>query len=234
MAKLVERIRAAAFDLDGTLVDSAADIAAAANAMLEALGFHPLPERQIKSLIGGGVERLVAGALAQSAGHVPGSGYLTASRQLFRERYAERLFQRSRVYPGVMEGLLALEASGIRLCCITNKASAFTLPLLDQAGLAQRFPLVLCADQPEQRKPAPALLIAGYEHFGVGPDEFLYVGDSRADIAAARAALCPVAVVSYGYNQGLTLADENPDWIIDSIAEVVTLPAMQRIARAEC
>jgi phosphoglycolate phosphatase len=91
---------------------------------------------------------------------------------------------------------------------------------------------VLCADQPEQRKPAPELLIAAYKHFCVRPDELLYVGDSRADIAAARAARCPVAVVSYGYNQGFTLADDDPDWIIDSIAEVVTLPAMRRVAHA--
>ena len=233
MPEPVERICAVAFDLDGTLVDSTADLAAAANAMLETLGFYPLPQPQIESLIGDGVERLVAGALAQSAGCPPNPGTVATAMELFRRRYAEGLFVHSIVYPGVAEGLRSLEALGIKLCCITNKRSEFTRPLLGAAGLAERFALVLCADRPEQRKPAPELLTAACEHFGVSPRELIYVGDSRVDIAAARAARCPVAVVDYGYGRELALADGDPDWIIHSIAELVALPAIRRNADAE-
>jgi len=233
MPKLVERIRAAAFDLDGTLVDSAADLAAAANSTLEALGFYPLTERQIESLIGDGIERLVAAALAESAGCAPRQGTVATALELFSRRYAEQLFVRSSVYPGVVEGLGSLDALGIKLCCITNKRSAFTLPLLDAAGLADRFALVLCADRPEQRKPAPDLLIEACAHFGVRPEELLYVGDSRADVAAARAANCPVAAVDYGYSGGRTVADADPDWIIASFVDLLTLPAIRRSADAQ-
>ncbi len=233
MPRLVERIHAAAFDLDGTLVDSAPDLAAAANAMLETLGYMPLPERRFARLIGDGIDRLIDGVLAESAGHTAKPAEFATAAGLFRRRYGERLFDRSRVYPGVVEGLRALGALGIKLCCVTNKHSTFTLPLLDAAGLAGLFAFALCADRAEERKPAPDLLIAACKRLGVEPDELLYVGDSIADIAAARAARCPVAVVDYGYNQGRSLADEDPDWIIGSIADLVALPAMKRFANTD-
>jgi phosphoglycolate phosphatase len=233
MPQLIESFRAAAFDLDGTLVDTAPDLAAAANATLEALGYAPLATRQIESLIGAGVERMVWGSLAESAGRTPEPATVATATALFRRRYAECLFERSRVYPGVIEGLQALDALGIKLCCVTNKHSAFTLPLLKTAGLAARFAFALCADRPEERKPAPDLLIAASERLGVEPDQMLYVGDSRVDIAAARAARCSVAVVDYGYNGGHSLADEHPDWIIGSVAELLALPSEKRFANTE-
>ncbi|HMA32067.1 MAG TPA: phosphoglycolate phosphatase [Casimicrobiaceae bacterium] len=227
------RFRAVAFALDGTLVDSAPDLAATANATLEALGHAPLPEARVAALIGGGVERLVEGALAASTGRAAAAGALAAALALFRRSYAERLFDRSRVYPGVVEGLEALDALGIACCCITNKASAFTLPLLDAAGLGRRLAFALCADRREERKPAPDMLLAACLRLHVAPAELLYVGDSRIDIEAARAAGCPVAVVDYGYHQGYSLADERPDWIIGSLVELSALPAMPRFAKLQ-
>jgi len=220
------RVRAVAFDLDGTLVDSAPDLAAAANAMLEALGHARLPESRIAALIGNGIDRLVEGALAASTGRATGSRPLTTATALFRRCYAERLFDRSRVYPGVIEGLEALDALGVPRCCITNKASAYTLPLLDAADLARRLAFALCADRPDERKPAPGMLVAACGRLGVDPGEMLYVGDSRIDVEAARAAGCPVAVVDYGYHQGFSLAAEHPDWIIGSLVELSALPVM--------
>lgn len=224
MPRLIERFRAVAFDLDGTLVDTAPDLAAAANAMLDALGYAQLSTRRIESLVGGGVERMVCGALAESAGRAPKPPTVATATEVFRRHYAESYFQRSRVYPEVIEGLRALNALRIKLCCVTNKPSTFTLPLLDAAGLAARFAFALCADRPEERKPAPRLLIAARERLEVKPDEMLYVGDSRVDIAAARAAQCPVAVVDYGYDDGRSLAAAHPDWIIASLAALVALP----------
>jgi phosphoglycolate phosphatase len=227
------RVRAVAFDLDGTLVDSAPDLAAAANAMLEALGHARLPEARIVALIGNGIDRLVDGALAASTGRATDTRPLATASALFRRCYAERLFDRSRVYPGVIEGLEALDALGVARCCITNKASAFTMPLLDAADLARRLAFALCADRPEERKPAPDMLIAACTRLDVAPGEMLYVGDSRIDIEAARAAGCPVAVVDYGYHHGFSLAAERPDWIIGSLVELSALPAMPPFANLQ-
>ena len=232
MPRLVERIRAAAFDLDGTLVDSASDLAAAANAMLGMLGHVPLAENRIAMLIGDGIDRLVEGVLSASTGQDVEPAVLMAAGGLFRQHYAEHLFERGRVYPGVPEGLRTLADGGIRLCCVTNKHSAFTLPLLDVAGLTNFFAFALCADRAEERKPKPDLLLAASARFEVAAGELLCVGDSRADIAAARGARCPVVAVNYGYNQGRPIAAERPDWIIGSITEIVALPAKPRFANA--
>ncbi len=232
MARLIDRIRAAAFDLDGTLVDSAPDLAAAANAMLKALGNRRLAEYRITALIGDGVDRLVEGVLTTSLRRAPAPAALAAAGTLFRRIYAERLFDRSRVYPGVVQGLGALRKAGIRLCCVTNKHSAFTAPLLDAAGLARRFAFALCADRAEERKPKPDLLLAACARFGIAPAELLYVGDSRADIGAARAAGCPVAAVDYGYNQGRPILAERPDWVITSLAEIAALSTERTLAHA--
>ena len=233
MPKLLEHIRAAAFNLDGTLVDSAPDLALAANSMLELLGYAPLTKNRIEGLIGGGIDRLVDGVLIESIDRVAGPAVLAAARSRFRQLYAERLFDRSRVYPGVTEGLRMLGEAGIRLCCVSNKESAFTLPLLEAAGLTRFFAFALCADCAEERKPKPDLLLAASARFQVAPGGMLYVGDSPTDIAAARAAACPVAAVDYGYTDPRRLAEKRPDWIIGSIAELVTLPAEPRSANAE-
>lgn len=232
MPRLIERFSAVAFDLDGTLVDTAPDLAAAANAVLEALGYPPLATRRIESLIGAGIEHMVWGSLAESTGRDPDSATVASAIEIFRRHYAERLFDRGRIYPGVSEGLQALEARGIRLCCVTNKASAFTLPLLAAAGLAGRLTFALGADRPEERKPAPDLLLAACRRLGLEPHELLYVGDSPVDIAAARAARCSVAVVHYGYTGAAALADAQPDWIIGSLEELLVLPSEQRFANA--
>jgi phosphoglycolate phosphatase len=229
MHKRAERLRAAAFDLDGTLVHTVPDLAAAANAMLAALGLPALTEPRIAGLVGGGVERLVEGALAERMRPEADAASLAKATALFRGEYAARVFDRSRVYPGVFDGLRRLRARGIPTCCVTNKHSAFALPLLDAAGLAGLLSFALCADGADQRKPAPDLLIAAGERLGVPPRRLLYVGDSRIDIATARAAGCPVAVVDYGYSHGLSLAEARPDWIVSSIADLATLPVWQRL-----
>ena len=232
MQKLIERVRGAAFDLDGTLVDSAPDIADAANAMLNLLGYPLLAERRITAMIGGGVDRLIERALAESTGAAPRAAVLRTAGDAFRRHYATRLFQRSRVYPGVLEALETLAQSGLRLCCVTNKASVFALPLLDAAGLSKFFSFVLCADSPENRKPDPALLLETCRRFEVQPEELLCVGDSAADVAAARAAGCPIAAVSYGYNGERPVALEQPDWIVGRLTEIAELPDAARAAPA--
>lgn len=223
MARLLERIRAAAFDLDGTLVDTAPDLGAAANTMLDTLGHETLPEHRFRSLIGAGTDEFIARALTESLGEAPQHAALGAAAALFGRLYRARLFERSRVYPGVPEVLRALDYAGIALCCVTNKHSVFTLPLLEAAGLREFFAFTLCADHAEDRKPKPDLLLAACTHLGVAPEEMLYVGDSHTDVAAAAAAGCRVVVVDYGYDHGLPRDDVRPDAIVRSLTEIVTI-----------
>lgn len=223
MHRPIDCLQAVAFDLDGTLVDSAPDIAEAVNVMLRMFGYTPLPQHCISALIGNGVERLVEGALAQSVGQPPNPTLLRTAVGLFERLYLGHLFEQSRVYPGVIEALEALRAGGISLCCITNKNSLFALPLLKAARLDAFFAFTLCADRREERKPRPDLLLAACARFAITPPGLLYVGDSRNDVIAACAAGCPIALVDYGYNHGLPIAQEAPDWIIENLTQIVAL-----------
>ena len=224
MAKLIERIRAAAFDLDGTLIDTAPDLAAALNLTLARLGHAMLPERRIPALVGEGIDRFLTKALTESSGAPPSQAALPAAAALFARLYGERLFDKSRVYPGVPQGLAALEHAGIALCCVTNKHSAFAIPLLEAALLHEYFAFTLCADRVEQRKPKPDLLLDACAHLAVEPGEMLYVGDSHTDVIAAEAAGCRVLVVNYGYDHGRPIDDLGPDRIIGNLLEIVAMP----------
>lgn len=260
MLKLIDCIEAVAFDLDGTLVDTAPDLAAAANMMLVILGATALPDHRIPALIGGGVDSFVEGVLGESAGlgahrgrasrsggrgadscPFPVPALLSRGRRrdpdpaltktaaaLFRHLYRQRLFERGRVYPGVIESLQMLQSAAIPVCCITNKESRFTLPLLDAAALRARFVAVLCADRHEDRKPSPNLLIAACAQLDVQPAQLLYVGDSPSDVVAARAAGCRVVAVAYGYNHHLALAEARPDAIVANLTELVSVGMRQQ------
>ena len=209
-----------AFDLDGTLVDTAPDIATATNDMLAGLGCAPLPAGDIVALIGHGVDRLVADAIKRSTGARAEPGLLSHAITLFRDCYGERLFVQSRVYPGVVDALDALAARGVRACCVTNKPTAFALRLLEAAALSARLSFVLGADRPDERKPAPNLLLAACARLSVAPVELLYIGDSSVDVEAARAAGCAVAVVDYGYG-GMRVTELEADEVIGNLAELL-------------
>jgi phosphoglycolate phosphatase len=226
MTLFVEGFRAVAFDLDGTLVDSAPDLALAANGMLAALGHRALPQERIAAAIGDGIDALVARTITESTGATPGAGTLAEAAAAFRELYAQRFFEASRIYPGVREGLEALAARGLPLGCITNKASRFTHALLEKAGLAKWLAFVECADALEQRKPAPYLLQKACRDLGIAPRELLYVGDSALDVAAARAAGCPVVMVAYGYNRGRPASESGADAVIASLADLAEMRAV--------
>jgi phosphoglycolate phosphatase len=218
---LLNGANAAGFDLDGTLIDSAPDIAAAANAMLEALGLRTLPEAHFPGLIGDGVDQLVRRALTASAATAPDAAQQTRAHELYRRLYAARLFERSRVYPGVAAGLRALREAGVRLCCITNKAHEFVEPMLAAAGLLSLFEFSLSPRHDAERKPSPVMLLAACARLDSRPAEFVYVGDSRTDILAARAAHCGAVAVDYGY-QREALAELTPDAVIGSLVELTT------------
>lgn len=223
MSAWIKRLRVVAVDLDGTLIDSQPDLAVAANVVLESLDLPALPPGRVGQFIGGGIEALVRRVLEERGQQATARQVRSALGQ-FQQHYRDNLFVHSRVFPGVIEGLDALRASGLSVCCITNKAAEFAQPLLAAARLDGCLDAVFCAAAPEQRKPGPWLLRYACRCFGITAQQLLMIGDSRNDIAAARAAGCRVAAVDYGYNQGRPIADDQPDWIISSLLQVMRLP----------
>lgn len=207
-------------DLDGTLIHTAPDLAASANRMLEALGMTTHEQARVETWIGNGVSRLVKRALTGDMDAEPEGELYDRAYPLFLQFYGEQVADRSRPYPGVLEGLEALKAAGFGLACITNKAEAFTIPLLKALKLDGYFSLVLSGDSLSKKKPDPLPLLHACEHFGVTPEHAVLVGDSVNDTQAARNAGMPVILVSYGYNRGQDVRELNPDAVVDSLADV--------------
>jgi phosphoglycolate phosphatase len=207
-------------DVDGTMVDSVPDLAYCVDQMMQALDRPPHGEARVRNWVGNGVERLVRRALVgQLDGDPPERDYDRA-HAIFVELYAANTSKRSRLYPGVREGLDWLRAAGYRLGCVTNKAARFTLPLLADLGVRDDFKLVVSGDTLPVKKPDPAPLLHAARHFGVAPGESLMVGDSVSDVRAARAAGFQIVCVSYGYNHGVDIRTADPDAVIDSLLQL--------------
>ncbi|MEY2342301.1 phosphoglycolate phosphatase [Acidithiobacillus sp. IBUN Pt1247-S3] len=208
-------------DLDGTLIDTAPDLAGAANHVLQSLGRPPAPMPVIRGFIGNGVRELMRRALAIEA--EPTEAEVDAAMPEFSAYYGAHLTAHSVVYPGVEEALQELHAQGRKLVCITNKAGQFTEPLLERLGLCNYFDLVLSGDSLPRKKPDPLPLTHAAAHFGLSPERGLLVGDSINDTQAARAAGMPVVAVSYGYRGDMPLADLAADVVIDTLPQLLPL-----------
>ena len=215
---LPARVKAVVIDLDGTLLDTIGDLAGAANSMRLELGLAPLDPDVIKTFVGKGITNLVSRALTDGRGNLDQAA-LNASVAVFERHYALCLTATSRPYPGAEKGLQALRAKGLRLGCITNKAARFTRPLLESAGLAGYFEIVLSGDSLPRKKPDPLPLLHAARFFNVEPRELLLIGDSVNDVQAARAAGCPVFVVPYGYNEGQDIRALDYDVLIAGLDE---------------
>ena len=200
-----------AVDLDGTLVDSAPDIAHCLGLALEAVGLDPPGEARTRTWIGDGIETVIARALAAADADHPGrraplDARAAAERQAsvlaaFAECYRSNLFVHTVLYPTVEATLDALLARGIRLCCITNKRYAFSEALLRQADLLDRFELVLGGDSLPEKKPSPLPLTTAAQKLGVAPASATLVGDSPQDLRAAHAAGFGFVFAAYGYGK---------------------------------
>ena len=207
-------------DLDGTLIHTAPDLADCTNLMLADLGRPTRDLETVSTWIGNGVSRLVKRALTNEMYAEPDPKLFKQALARFRVHYAQHVARKSRPFPGAVEGLQRLKAAGFKLACITNKAEQFTLPLLQQLGLAGYFELILSGDSLPKKKPDPLPLLHACKHFGISPDHGLLAGDSGNDVKAARAAGMPVICVSYGYNHGHDIRESSPDAVIDSLAEL--------------
>ncbi|MBS1227929.1 MAG: phosphoglycolate phosphatase [Proteobacteria bacterium] len=219
-------VSAVLFDLDGTLLDTLPDLHAAASAMLRDLGRPPLPEAATRSYVGRGIPNLVKRVLAGSL-DVADDATLPPQEALdsFRAHYARENGRQVRPYPGVIDGLKELKAKGLPLGVITNKAQAFTLPLLELMGLSAYFDVVVSGDLLPRQKPDPMALIWACGRLDVSPTDTLFIGDSVNDFLAGRAAGCHVFLLPYGYNEGRDVQELACDAIvptIDYVAQLIT------------
>ena len=207
-------------DVDGTMVDSVPDLTFCVDEMMQRLGREPWGEARVRNWVGNGVERLVERALTGDLDGTPDKAAFDAAYPIFLELYADNTSERSRLYPGVREGLDFLTGAGYRLGCVTNKAERFTVPLLKDLGVYQDFGIVVSGDTLPHKKPHPAPLLHAAEFFGVAPQQSLMVGDSISDVKAARAAGFMIACVPYGYNHGDDIRLAEPDVVIESLADL--------------
>ena len=224
---------AAIIDLDGTMVDTVGDFVAAINLMLRDLWPEPpilltVDATTVETMVGKGSENLVKSVLnhaqaqlirAQSAIDLVAKYDQAFARYQHHYQAVSGLY--SSVYPGVPEGLRALQAAGLKLACVTNKPAGFALPLLALKGLDGFFSKVFGGDSFERKKPDPMPLLKTCEALGTLPARTLMIGDSSNDAAAARAAGCPVVLVTYGYNHGEPVRGVNADGFIETIAALV-------------
>jgi phosphoglycolate phosphatase len=220
MATFPLTVKMVMIDLDGTLIDSVPDLAAAANRMLADLKRPEWDMAHYRAWIGNGVPRFVKRALTGEMQAEPDAKLYEQALALFRMHYAAAVSDLSRPYPGVVEALERLKAQGFSLACITNKAEAFTLPLLRNLDLYKYFQLVLSGDSLPKQKPDPLPLRHACAHFGIDSSHGVLVGDSSNDVQAARAAGMPVICVTYGYNHGHDIRQSLPDAVVDSLTDV--------------
>lgn len=209
------------FDLDGTLVDSVPDLATAVDRMLVELGREPAGVERVRQWVGNGARVLVRRALAGGLDHsAVGEAESEEALARFLDIYAD-CHELITLYPGVHELLEALSTAAVELAVVTNKPERFVAPLLEQVGLGGYFRWIIGGDTLPQQKPDPAALLQVMRLAGVSQEQSLFVGDSRTDVLAARAAGVPCVAVSYGYNHGRPVAEEAPQLVVDSLAELL-------------
>lgn len=217
------KVKAVMIDLDGTLLDTIPDLAAAANNMLVEMGRAPLPESRIRNFVGKGIANLIERTLTNDMDGKPDQASFDEAAPIYERCYKAANGKHTTIYPGVIEGLDAMRARGFPLACVTNKSERFTLPLLDYMKISHYFVTVVAGDTLPQRKPDPAPLLHACKIMNVAPNEMLMIGDSLNDTQAARAAGCPVFCVGYGYNEGHDVHDLDVDAIVATLVEANSL-----------
>lgn len=212
------------FDLDGTLLDTSRDLAAAANAALAEGGRAPLPVEMVLARVGGGTRNMLGGVLEESDGAAPDPEEVDRLLPVLLAHYGANMAVHTRPYPGAIEALDALTGKGVRLGVVTNKLERFSRALLDATGLLGRFDCVIGGDTLPIAKPAPDGILELSRRCGGG--RMAFVGDSRFDVEAARAARIPVVACRFGFAphdvDGL-----GADGVINGFGDLV--PALERL-----
>jgi phosphoglycolate phosphatase len=213
-------LRGAAFDLDGTLVDSAPGLSEAVDHALADFGLPAAGVERLSTWIGNGADIMVERAVRWAEGDLS-APFLLQVREKFDHYYAQTAASGSRLYPQVKETLTVLAASGLPLGLITNKPTPFIVPLLQSLGLDGLFSQILGGDDVVQKKPHPAPMYLMLARMGLRASELVFVGDSRNDIQAAQAAGCRCVGMTYGYNYGETIALSKPDRVLERFADLL-------------
>lgn len=217
-------LRAAIIDLDGTLIDTLADFVVALNQTLAELQLPAVTQADVARRVGKGSEHLIRSTLRHvlepTAPVAAVEALFPGAMAAYQRHYLRVNGQHSRVYAGVVDGLLAWRERGVPMACLTNKPTAFARPLLALKGLDGFFSHVFGGDAFERKKPDPLPVLRACEALGTPPDQTLVVGDSVNDAQAAQAAGCPVVLVGYGYNHGQPVREVPANAWVDSLAEV--------------
>jgi len=217
---ICDDVSAIIFDLDGTLVDSAPDLAAGVAHALSGTG-QPAPSLdEVRAYIGEGAARLVHRALTGELDGVADDVVFQRVSDSFFEFYAANICEHSRLYPNVKSTLSELQVRGYSLACATNKPARFTLPLLEALNIDTFFPVCVSGDTLPQKKPDPAPLLFAADGLGVPAANCAMIGDTAIDVIAARAAGMPVIAVDYGYGSRQAIEQAAPDRVVSAIGEL--------------
>ncbi|EHR70650.1 2-phosphoglycolate phosphatase [Burkholderiales bacterium JOSHI_001] len=211
--------RAVLFDLDGTLIDSAPDLAGAANDLRVLRGMAPLPFEQLRPMVGAGARGMVGVAF----GVAPDQPDFEPLRDAFLDRYAQRLLMLTRAFDAVEPMLLALEQVGMPWGIVTNKAHRFTDPIVAGLGLDRRAKVVIAGDTTARAKPHPDPLLEAARRLALSPQDCVYVGDDLRDVQAGRAAGMSTLAAAWGYlGQGEAIDRWGADCVIQHPADLLT------------
>ena len=211
-------IRTVLFDLDGTLVDSAPDLAGATNEMLVARGLPEVPFERLRPMVGAGARGMMGVAFGVS----PKEMTFPALRDEFFDRYERRLLRATRPFDGVAAMLQALSDDGLSWGIVTNKSERFALPLARGLGWSERAAAVVGGDTTPYSKPHPEPLLEAARRAGVAPGECVYVGDDARDVLAGRAAGMPTIAVRWGYlGDGEPIEAWGADVVLDTPSQLV-------------
>jgi phosphoglycolate phosphatase len=213
------------FDLDGTLIETAPEIADAVNDTLREVGRAEVTQQQVNDWIGHGTRELLIQALAYT-GHttadaVRASPAFAGTEAVFAGHYQRRCGTRSHLYPHVRGTLEALQRAGVRTAVVTNKESRYTLAVLDAHHLTPLFDQVVSGDTYPVKKPDPTAVHSVLARYGVAPDRALFVGDSSIDVATARNAGIAVWALPYGYNMGQPIDACQPDRVVPDVSALL-------------
>ncbi len=229
-------LRGVLVDLDGTLMDTAPDLAAAANRMRADFGLPPLPLERIAAFVGKGAEVLVHRALTDDMAGTADPADFARGRSAFYAHYTAENGLQAVVFERVPQALALLRERGLKVACVTNKPKEFTGPLLQKMELAPLFDAVVAGDEVAEKKPHPALLLEACRRLRLHPAEVTLIGDSVNDAQAARAAGCGCLLVETGYNEGEGVASlagaPGLDAIFPALADAVQWVLQHRPARA--
>lgn len=212
--------RAIVFDLDGTLVDTAPDLTSALNATMSSLKLPEVAEADVRHMVGRGARVLIERGLT-AAGVASGEKLIEEALAVFLGHYGDHIADRSMPFDGVVETLELFRSGGALMGVCTNKPQALTVKLLEVLQLIDYFPVILGADKVRNRKPHPEHLLQTITELNAAPQNAVMIGDSTADVEAARAAGVPVIAVSFGYSE-ISAHDLGADLVVDNFSQLRT------------